>query len=205
MEITNLFHFLEQSRFRVNNISVNIDVCRHERMMLYHVHRVSHGVFRVVESLEPVVEVDAASCHGVDNVLPDASLHHSPFHFLAVHVAGTAVGVCHNHNLLNVQLVYSHENASHCRVKRTDNQSAGILYQFCVAIFDAQCGRQQLRQSCVHTREDGKFLVGVFAREEFLVAFVLNKFFVVSDNFFYNHNKKFILSFRRKPGAPHGS
>lgn len=47
-----------------------------------------------------MVEIDAAKSDGIDDILMDATLQHQFLHLLAVHVAGTTVGVGNDHDYI---------------------------------------------------------------------------------------------------------
>ena len=57
----------------------------------------------------------------------DATLEHQFLHLLAVHVAGTAVGVGDDHDFLYTQFVNGNQEAAHGGVEWTDYESTGIL------------------------------------------------------------------------------
>ena len=118
----------------------------------------------------------------------DATLEHQFLHLLAVHVAGTAVGVGDDHDFLYTQFVNGNQEAAHGGVEWTDNQSTCILDELGISILQSQCRRQKLCQAGIHTGKDGKLLIWVFARKILLVALVGYEFLVILDNFFYNHS-----------------
>ena len=118
----------------------------------------------------------------------DATFEHQFLHLLAVHVAGTAVGVGDDHDFLYTQFVNGNQEAAHGGVEWTDNQSTCILDELSISILQSQCRRQKLCQAGIHTGKDGKLLVWVFACKILLVALVGYEFLVILDNFLYNHS-----------------
>ena len=166
---------------------MEIDVARHQRVVAYGVDGISHRVLGVVKSLKPVVEVYAAERDGVYHVLVYAALQHQPLHLGTVHVAGAAVGVGHHHDFLYPQFVDGHQQTAHGRVEGADDQSAGVLDDFCVTVFQSQCCREQFGESCIHTREYCQLLVGVFAGNILFVTASGYKLFIIFYDFFDNH------------------
>ena len=86
--------------------------------------------------------------------------------------------VRHHHHLVHSQLVDGHDETAHGRVEGRDNQAAGVLDDFGIAVAQPQGGGQQLGEPCVHVREHGQLLVGIFVGEVLLIAFRGHELFV---------------------------
>ena len=69
----------------------------------------------VLETLQPLVEVDATLTDGVERFIRHATGNHLMVEVVIAlaHVAGSAVRVGHHHNLLHAQLVNGHNQATH--------------------------------------------------------------------------------------------
>ena len=174
--------------YEIPDIAMQIDILGYERVSSDCIDCISDRVLCVVESLQPMVKINAAKSDGIDNILMDSTLEHQFFHLLAVHVAGTTVGVGDDHDFLYTQFINGNQEATHGRVEWTDNQSARILDELGISILQSQGSRQKLCQTGVHTGKDGKFLVWVFARKILLVTLAGYELLIILNNFFYNHS-----------------
>ena len=68
------------------------------------------GVF---EAFEPVVEVYAALAYGVECLVADAAAEHLLVEVVVAHVAGSAVGVGHDHYFFYSEFVYGYYEGAH--------------------------------------------------------------------------------------------
>ena len=116
---------------------MKIDVFWYERVCTDRIDGIPYRILCVVESLQPMVEVDAAKPDGIDNILMDATFEHQFLHLLSVHVACTAVGVGDDHDFLYTQFVDGYKETTHGRVERTDNQSTGVLDELGISVLQA--------------------------------------------------------------------
>ena len=191
-----LFDFLELSSLGVYDESSDGDVGWDEGVGFDGLYGLPDGLRRVLESFEPLVEVDAALADGVEGVVGDAAADHLMVEMVIAHVAGAAVAVCHDHDLLNSQLVDGDDEAAHGGVEGGDDESSCVLDDFSVSVLQSEGGRQQFRKPCVHAREDGELLVRVFVGKEFLVGFLSHKL-LVEFNYLVNHDfQGFMLWFK---------
>ena len=92
---------------------MKIDVFWYERVCTDRIDGIPYRILCVVESLQPMVEVDAAKSDGIDNILLDATFEHLFLHLLSVHVACTAVGVGDDHDFLYTQFVDGYKETTH--------------------------------------------------------------------------------------------
>ena len=160
---------------------MKIDVFWYERVCTDRIDGIPYRILCVVESLQPMVEVDAAKPDGIDNILMDATFEHQFLHLLSVHVACTAVGVGNDHDFLYTQFVDGYKETTHGRVERTDNQSTGVLDELGISVLQAQSCWQKLSEAGVHTGKNGKFLVRIFTRKILFVSLTGYEVFIILD------------------------
>ena len=73
-------------------------------MVLYGTNRAPDGLHRIVESAQPRIKIDPAVAYHVDCFGLDSSLFHVSYHFVAVHVASTAIRMGNDHHFFYSQL-----------------------------------------------------------------------------------------------------
>ena len=156
-------------------------------------HGLAHGFRRVFETLQPLVEVDAALADGVERLVRHTAGYHFMVEVAVAHVARTAMRVGHHHDFLDAELVDGDDEAAHGRIKGRDDKAAGVLDNLRVAVLQAKCGREQFGQSGVHARQHGQLLVGVLAGEILLIAFGGDERLVVVYDL-VNHKQDFFLN-----------
>ena len=105
---------------------------------------------------------------------------------VVTHVARTAMGVRHHHDLLNTQFVDRDDDASHSRIESRDDEASCVLDDFGITILQSECGGQELGETGVHAGEPSEFLVRVFVGELLLIAFLCDESLVESNDF-VNH------------------
>ena len=120
-----------------------------------------------MEPFQPVVKVNVRP---LQLALRDTSSEHFVTKVAETHVAGSAVVVCHHHDLFHAQLVDGNDEAPHGGVPGRGNYCSGVLDNLSVPVLKAQCIGQKEGQSRIHTAEDGEFLVRVLVRSVLLVV-----------------------------------
>ena len=140
----------------------------------------------VLESFQPMVEVDATLADGVKRLILYTTGNHFVMKVVITHVTGSAMGVRYHHDFLHTKLIDSYNEAAHSRVEGRNHQASGILDNLCVTILQTQSSRKQLCQSSVHTREYREFLVGILTGQILLVALLFNELFVICNNLVYH-------------------
>ena len=180
------FDFGEQAGVRVHDETAHDEVGRHEGMVAHKVDTLAHGCLRGVETGEPVLEVDAAVRHHVDMIGRDAAAGHLADKFGGVHVLGAAVSVSDDHDFFDAKLVDGYDEAAYHAVERLEHDAAGHLDELDVAVAQAERGGQELDKACVHTGNDGYFLVGIFRRDVGFIGFPRYELLIIAEQF-VNH------------------
>lgn len=173
----------------VHEVAGHAYVGCHEGMVADEVDGLAHGVVGVLETMQPAVEVNAAVAHQGDVLVADATLAHEVKHLFGVHALHSADGVADNHYLVDTELIDGHEQRAHGRVEGIGDGASCILYDFHIAVADAERGRQEFYEACVHAGDYGYFLVGVLRSSITFIAFVFHKFAVVAQ-YIFNHIRK---------------
>ena len=104
------------------------------------------------------------------------------------HVACAALTMCHHHYLMNAQFVDCHDEAAHSRVEGRENESAGILDDFSIAVLQGESSGKQLSKTRIHAGKHCQFLARVLVGNEGFITLLLYERAVVIDNTVY-HNK----------------
>lgn len=153
-------------------------------MVLYGTNRAPDGLHRIVESAQPRIKIDPAVAYHVDCFGLDSPLFHVSYHFVAVHVASTAIRMGNDHHFFYSQLDDGHQQTTDDTAERMGNDGTGILYNLYVSIVNSLSGGQQFCQAGIHTGKDGDFLIRILVSDILFVSPVLNELFVEFKNFF---------------------
>ena len=121
----------------------------------------------------------------------DATGLHVLNHLFGTHVASTAIAMRHHHHIGYTQFEDSHQQTANHTTEGVRNNPSRILDHLHVSVLDAESSRKQGRQSGIHTRENRYLLVGIFIRDELLVAFIGYKFLVILQDFVYHSHYTF--------------
>lgn len=81
-------------------------------MVLYGTNRAPDGLHRIVESAQPRIKIDPAVAYHVDCFGLDSPLFHVSYHFVAVHVASTAIRMGNDHHFFYSQLDDGHQQTT---------------------------------------------------------------------------------------------
>ena len=142
-------------------------------------NRLADRSIRIVEALQPVVEVDVGA---VELALRDAARQHLLLEVTEAHMAGAAGGVRHHHYLRHPEFVHRHYEAPHRRVPGRRNHGPGILDDLGVPVPEPQRLLQQYRQPRVHTAEHRQLLIGELISDVLLVALGGHKLAIEGEN-----------------------
>ena len=129
---------LQRAGRGVHDVAADDDVVGNERVVAHQIDGLQYGRPRVVEAVQPPVEVDAAVLHQRDVLLGNAALLHQVQHLGAVHALHAAVGVADDHHLVDAQFVDRHEQAAHRAVEGVGDRAAGVLDDLHVAVAQAE-------------------------------------------------------------------
>ena len=174
-ELFYILELLEFARHGVDYESADDDIFRHQWMVLDQMHAAAHRLLHVVEAAEPRVQIDVAILHHIQLLGRDAVGADVLQHYLAVHVLRAAIGVAYNHDLLDTEFVYAHQQTAHHAAEGVGNGAARVLYHLHVAVADAQGGGDQLDQAGIHAGHDGDLLVGILVRKVGLITLLRNE------------------------------
>ena len=111
-------------------------------MVLYGTNRAPDGLHRIVESAQPRIKIDPAVAYHVDCFGLDSPLFHVSYHFVAVHVASTAIRMGNDHHFFYSQLDDSHQQTTDDTAERMGNDGTGILYNLYVSVVNPQSESQ---------------------------------------------------------------
>ena len=144
------------------------------------------GSLGVMETFQPVLQVDAGMAERVERLVRDAFFVHQVMEMGKTHVAGAAGGMVHDHDLFHAEFVDRHDQAAERRIERGEDEAAGVLDDFRVAVFQAQRGGEHRAQAGVHAAEDRQLLGGELVRQIGFIAFRSHERLVERENVVYH-------------------
>ncbi len=154
--------FFEQASLAVDDETTDDDVGGDQRVGADGLDGAMDRLVGVLEAFEPVSKVDATLADSVERLVSDATGKHLVVEMVVAHVAGTAMRVCHDHDVGNAQLVDGNDEATHGRIECRYDESSRVFDYLGIAVLQSESSREQLGKACVHAGEDGQFFVGIF-------------------------------------------
>ena len=141
------------------------------------------AVFYIVETGQPVVEVDAGIAQGFDAVVGNVVIMYFFKETGGVQPLHAAVVVGDDHDFFDFKFEHGDQKAAHDRPPRMGNDRTGVFDELGIAVFQSERVGQQLDDARVHAGQDGEFAAGIFVSEIFFVFARFDKILVIGENF----------------------